>query len=41
MDRLGRGGHMDIAGAQLKDVSLKEAYKMVQDIILDYLEEEE
>jgi len=32
---------MDIAGAQLKDVSLKEAYKMVQDIILDYLEEEE
>lgn len=41
MEKLGGGGHMDIAGAQLKDVSLKEAYKMVQDIILDYLEEEE
>lgn len=41
MEKLGGGGHMDIAGAQLKDVTLEEAYKMVQDIILDYLEEEE
>lgn len=41
MEKLGGGGHIDIAGAQLKDVSLKEAYKMVNKIIEEYLEEEE
>lgn len=41
MEKLGGGGHIDIAGAQLKNVSLKEAYKMVNKIIEEYLEEEE
>jgi c-di-AMP phosphodiesterase-like protein len=40
MEKLGGGGHMDIAGAQLKDVALEEVYKMVSDIIEQYLEEE-
>lgn len=41
MEKLGGGGHIDIAGAQLKDVSLKEAYRMVQNIIEQYIEEED
>nr|UWI50170.1 DHH family phosphoesterase [Clostridioides difficile] len=41
MEKLGGGGHIDIAGAQLKNVSLKEAYKIVNKIIEEYLEEEE
>jgi cyclic-di-AMP phosphodiesterase len=41
MEKLGGGGHIDIAGAQLEDVSLEEGYKMVSDIIQQYLEEEE
>ncbi|EIS9086157.1 DHH family phosphoesterase [Clostridioides difficile] len=41
MEKLGGGGHIDIAGAQLKNVSIKEAYKMVNKIIEEYLEEEE
>ncbi|MEG1410024.1 MAG: DHH family phosphoesterase [Terrisporobacter sp.] len=41
MEKLGGGGHIDIAGAQLENVSLEEAYKMVSDIIKQYLEEEE
>ena len=41
MEKLGGGGHIDIAGAQLKDVSLKQAYEMVHDIIEEYLEEED
>ncbi|HBG5344343.1 TPA: DHH family phosphoesterase [Clostridioides difficile] len=41
MEKLGGGGHIDIAGAQLKNVSLKEAYKMINKIIEEYLEEEE
>ncbi|HGT0461258.1 TPA: DHH family phosphoesterase [Clostridioides difficile] len=41
MEKLGGGVHIDIAGAQLKNVSLKEAYKMVNKIIEEYLEEEE
>lgn len=41
MEKLGGGGHKDIAGAQLDDVSLKTAYSMVQDIIDAYIKEEE
>ena len=41
MEKLGGGGHIDIAGAQLKDVSLNEAYKTVYEIIEEYLQEED
>ena len=41
MEKLGGGGHIDIAGAQLKNVTLNQAYKMVHQIIEEYLEEEE
>ena len=41
MEKLGGGGHMDIAGAQLKGVSIKEAYMKVHEIIEEYLREED
>ena len=41
MEKLGGGGHIDIAGAQLKNISLKKAYDMVHEIIEQYLKEEE
>lgn len=41
MEKLGGGGHIDIAGAQLKDVSLKEGYNRVHDIIEQYIKEED
>ncbi|MGL5506939.1 MAG: DHHA1 domain-containing protein, partial [Paraclostridium sp.] len=41
MEKLGGGGHIDIAGAQLENTSLEEGYKKVSDIIKQYLEEEE
>ena len=41
MEKLGGGGHIDIAGAQLKNVSLKKAYNMVHEIIEEFLEEDE
>lgn len=40
MEKLGGGGHIDMAGAQIKDVSLQTAYNMVQDIIEENLKEE-
>lgn len=40
MEKLGGGGHIDIAGAQLKNVTLNHAYKKVHQIIEEYLEEE-
>lgn len=40
MEKLGGGGHIDIAGAQLKNVSLKKAYNMVHEIIEEFLEED-
>ncbi|MGN1033810.1 MAG: DHH family phosphoesterase [Intestinibacter sp.] len=40
MEKLGGGGHIDIAGAQLKNVTLSQAYKKVHQIIEEYLEEE-
>ena len=41
MEKLGGGGHIDIAGAQLKNTSIEEAYKKVNDIIEQYLREED
>jgi len=41
MEKLGGGGHMDIAGAQLEEVSIKEAYMKVHEIIEQYLREED
>ena len=40
MEQLGGGGHMDIAGAQLKIESISEALSIVESVILKYLEEE-
>ena len=40
MEKLGGGGHIDIAGAQLKKLSLEQAYNKVHQIIEEYLEEE-
>lgn len=41
MEKLGGGGHMDIAGAQMQGVSIKEAYIKVNEIIEQYLREED
>ncbi|WP_440130803.1 DHHA1 domain-containing protein [Klebsiella pneumoniae] len=41
MEKLVGGGHMDIAGAQLEGVSIKEAYMKVHEIIEQYLREED
>lgn len=40
MEKIGGGGHIDIAGAQIKDMSLSQAYNMVKNIIEGYLKEE-
>lgn len=41
MEKLGGGGHLDIAGAQIENSSLEDAYKKVYEIIQEYLQEEE
>ncbi|MEG0250643.1 MAG: DHH family phosphoesterase [Peptostreptococcus sp.] len=41
MEKIGGGGHIDIAGTQIRDVSLTQAYDMVKKVIEDYLEDEE
>lgn len=41
MEKLGGGGHMDIAGAQMEGMSIKEAYEKVNEIIEQYLREED
>lgn len=41
MEKLGGGGHIDIAGAQLEGISIKEAYTKVNEIIEQYLREED
>lgn len=40
MEKIGGGGHMDIAGAQLEGMSIGEAYTIVHRIIEEYLREE-
>ena len=41
MEKLGGGGHIDIAGAQMEGMSIKEAYEKVNEIIEQYLREED
>lgn len=39
MEKIGGGGHIDIAGAQLTGMSLDEGYEVVKKVIQDYLKE--
>lgn len=39
MEKLNGGGHIDVAGAQLKGISMDEAVEKVEEIIMDYLKE--
>lgn len=41
MEKIGGGGHIDIAGAQIKNMSLSDSYNMIKNIIEKYLEEED
>ena len=41
MEKLGGGGHIDTAGAQLKDLSTEEAVEKVEELIMEFLKEEE
>ena len=41
MERLGGGGHMTIAGAQLKDCSIKQAAEMIKTVLDDMISEGE
>ena len=40
MERMGGGGHMNIAGTQLSDISLEDARKLLEDTI-EKMEQEE
>lgn len=40
MEQLGGGGHLSVAGAQLKDVSMEQAKQMVRDVLKQMVEEE-
>ena len=39
MERLGGGGHMNIAGAQIEDASIPEAVKLIKDTLNKMIEE--
>ena len=39
MERLGGGGHMNIAGAQLADVTVEEAEQKLKDVLKQMTEE--
>ncbi len=39
MERLGGGGHMNIAGAQLQDMSSERAVAVIKDTVNQMLEE--
>ncbi len=41
MEKLGGGGHIDIAGAQMEGVSIEEAYNKINETIQEYLREED
>ena len=41
MERLGGGGHKNVAGAQLSDLSIEEAKEQLKKVILEYQQEEE
>ncbi|CAH2215364.1 DHH family phosphoesterase [Tepidibacter aestuarii] len=40
MEKLGGGGHIDVAGAQLKDISIEDTVRLLKELILEYLKEE-
>ena len=40
LEKLGGGGHMTIAGAQLKDITIEEARERISMVIQEYLNEE-
>ena len=39
LERIGGGGHLAVAGAQLKDVDMEQAVSMLTDSIYSYLNE--
>ncbi len=39
LERLGGGGHLTMAGAQLKDISLEDAAEKVKSAVLEYMKE--
>ncbi len=39
MEKLGGGGHIDVAGAQLKGISIEEALDRIEELIMEYLKE--
>lgn len=41
MEKLGGGGHLDTAGAQLENVSVGEAKKIIKEVVMKMLEEKE
>lgn len=41
MEKLGGGGHLSVAGAQLKDCSIEEAKRKVKDLLVQMKEEGE
>ena len=41
MERIGGGGHISVAGAQLKDVSLEEAMEQIRRLIDEMIEKGE
>jgi len=41
MEKLGGGGHMTVAGAQLKESSIEDVLQKLKSTIDDYLEEGE
>lgn len=40
MEKLGGGGHIDVAGAQLKDMSFEDALEVVEKLIIEYIRED-
>lgn len=41
MEKLGGGGHIDVAGAQLTDLSTEEAAEKVEELVMEFLKEEQ
>jgi c-di-AMP phosphodiesterase-like protein len=41
LERMGGGGHLTVAGAQLKDTDMKSAAEALKEAIRDYLKEAE
>ena len=39
MERLGGGGHMNVAGAQLEDITMADAKNTVINVVTDMIEE--